>query len=131
MKRRILKVVLGALVALISGCATLDPQSAADQLVGTWVPEGTYAVYKITRASDGEINISGYSKYSGKELKILSSSWDGEVLRFTSYLASTNMKVIHENRLINSKRMSSTTVETQTGVPRNHRVVWNKRKNSF
>lgn len=116
-------------VAILGGCASPKGQNAEKVLTGTWKPEGSVAVYDIVFV-DGAVAISGYSEYSGKRLKILESSWDGEVLRFTSYLASTDMKVVHENRITGPATMESSIIETKTGKPRAHTVLWTKKSNS-
>lgn len=118
--------VTAATVALF-GCATMKGPSAEETLTGTWKPEGSVAVYEIAFV-EGTVTLSGHSEYSGKRLKILESSWDGEVLRFTSYLASTDMKVVHENRITGPDTMVSAIIETKTGQPRAHTVVWKKVK---
>lgn len=125
MKKWFERTTLAALVALVFGCATTRTASPEETLAGTWKPEGSVAVYEIEFV-DGAVKISGRSEYSGKRLKILESSWDGEVLRFTSYLASTDMKVVHENRIIGPDSMNSAIIENKTGQLRSHTVVWRK-----
>ena len=125
MKRRFLILALGSVLAC--SCSTLTQLSPEEILTGTWKPEGSVAIYEISFV-DGEVGVSGRSEYSGKHLRIIDASWDGEVLRFTSYMASTDMKVVHENRITSPSTMVSSIVESKTGEPRSHTVVWHKKK---
>lgn len=114
-------------VVALWGCTTMKKPSAEEILTGTWQPEGSVAVYKIV-VTDGEIQMSGHSEYSGKRLQLSDVSWDGDVLRFTSYMASTDTKVLHENRIKDSETMISQIVENKTGQPRSHTRIWKKVK---
>lgn len=113
------------LVAVLTGCSTPPKQSPEEILTGSWKPTGSVALYKIAFV-DGAVVVSGHSEYSGKRLAILEADWNGEVLRFTSYMASTNTKVVHENRITGTDTMSSSIVENKTGRSRAHTVVWRK-----
>lgn len=123
MKRRYWSMLLG--VVLACSCSTRKSASPEEVLAGTWKPEGSVAVYEIAFES-GEVKIAGRSEYSGKKMKITDALWDGEALRFTSYLASTDMKVVHENRLTGSDTMISSIIENKTGKPKAHTMIWKK-----
>ncbi|MDF7798034.1 hypothetical protein P4C99_01065 [Pontiellaceae bacterium B1224] len=113
--------------SLMGGCATMKGPSAEEILTGMWKPEESVAVYEIAVTDDG-VQMSGHSEHSGKRLQISDVSWDGDVLRFTSYLASTNMKVVHENRIKDAQTMISRIVENKTGQLRSHTVTWKKQR---
>ena len=74
--------------------------------LGTWTSDDSIAVYEITRGADG-VKIRGYSAQSGREMVVDAVEWDGEWLRFTTYMPATDHKVRHENRLLNAKTMES------------------------
>lgn len=127
MNRRMSVVLAVTMILGLSGCSTLQEQSPEEILMGSWKPEGSFALYRIA-FEDGAVTVSGHSEKSGKRLTILDAEWDGEVLRFTSYMASTNIKVIHENRITGTDTMVSSIVENKTGQPRAHTRVWRKIK---
>lgn len=125
MRKRLQWIICVIAALTLGGCATMRGPDAEEILTGTWKPEGSVAVYEIVMTV-GRIEMSGHSSYSGKRLQLSDVSWDGEVLRFTSYMASTEIKVMHENRIKDSETMVSQIVENKTGQPRSHTVVWTK-----
>ena len=125
MNRRLNLIVLATVVLSACGCSTFKEPSPEEILTGTWKPEDSYAIYQIA-FEDGAVKVSGHSEHSGKRLTILDAGWDGEVLRFTSYMASTDMKVKHENRITGRKTMVSSIIGNKSGEIRRHKRVWNK-----
>jgi hypothetical protein len=111
-----------ALLLGIAGCATRALHNPDEAIQGTWKSDESVAVYRIGMA-DGKLTVDGYSSFSGKEMIIDDVSWDGTLLRFTSYMPSTDFKVVHENRLVDSGTMVS-----QTEGQDAHTVTWKKQK---
>ncbi|MBN2703772.1 MAG: hypothetical protein JXR23_06120 [Pontiellaceae bacterium] len=107
MKRWIFKGALcaGLLVGL-SGCMVLsEPLNPDEDILGTWISDESVAVYDISRAADGRLEIQGHSSLSGREMIVSDVSWDGTVLEFATYVAATDYRVKHENRLLSSTEM--------------------------
>ncbi|MBN2685465.1 MAG: hypothetical protein JXR40_09320 [Pontiellaceae bacterium] len=107
MKRRIFNALLcvGLLVGL-SGCMLpAGSLNAEEAILGTWSSDESAAVYNISRADDGSLEVRGHSSFSGREMIVSDVSWDGTVLAFTTYVPATNYRVKHENRLLSSRKM--------------------------
>ena len=118
-----LKTALYAAFLLgIAGCTTRSLYDPDEAIQGTWKSDESVAVYEIGMA-DGKLTVEGYSSFSGKEMIIGDVSWDGTLLHFTSYMPSTDFKVVHENRLVDSNTMVS-----QTEGQDAHTVTWKKQK---
>ncbi len=117
-------VVFTALLLGLLGCTSsrMKAINAEEIIQGTWKSAHSVAVYEIALL-DGEMAVKGHSSHSGKELLIRGVSWDGETLKFTSYLPSTNFKVFHENRIVDHETMTSLTTGKST-----HTVIWKKEK---
>ncbi len=109
MKRWIFKGALCAsLLVGLSGCmVSSGPLNADEAILGTWSSDESAAVYDISRATDGRLEIQGHSALSGREIMISDVSWDGEVLKFKSYVPATDHRAEREARLINSKTMKT------------------------
>lgn len=121
MKPVIRTIVCLVLCTGLFGCVTGKPKLDADACVqGTWMSTNSVAVYRIAKV-DGKMTVKGRSSYSGKDLIIRDVSWDGKVLRFTSYMPSTNLKVLHENRLLDADTMTSLATGKST-----HTLIWKK-----
>ena len=123
-RKRVLILYSAVCVALLpglSGCTTSSPDPNA-AIQGTWTSEDSVAVYKI-EMTEGGLTVEGYSSFSGKEMIIDDVSWDGAILRFTSYMPSTDHKVVHENQLVDSNTMVS-----QAEGQGTHTVTWTKQK---
>ncbi len=115
-------VLAAACLAGLTGCATLGLFDAEKAIQGTWTSEKSSVVYAISKV-DGAMVVEGRSGISGKELMIGDVSWDGSVLRFSSYMPSTDIKVVHENRMKDARTMVST-----TGGGDGHTLTWIKQK---
>jgi hypothetical protein len=107
------KLLLLAMAVAMVGCAGLgDPSrhksTPAKALQGKWKPVDSVARYEIL-TKDKRLTIKAHSSLSGKKMEISNVSWDGKLLKFTSYMRHTNHKVHHINRLIDSETMESTT----------------------
>ena len=101
--------------------ASVKPENGDAAIQGMWTSEQSVAVYEIENM-DGKLQVRGYSSYSGKEMLIHDVQWNGTVLRFTSYMPSTDRKVVHENRLLDDETMVSTIVGHEGSV------TWKKKK---
>lgn len=122
MGRWVLILFCGAALLGWTGCASMKPLTADEAIQGVWKSELSVAVYEIKKV-DGAMQVKGRSSYSGKEMLIRDVSWDGSVLLFTSYMPSTDFKVVHENRLLDHETMVST-----TRGKGEHTVIWKKEK---
>ncbi|NLX24970.1 MAG: hypothetical protein GXY61_03275 [Lentisphaerae bacterium] len=109
MKRWIVKGALCASLWVgLSGCmVSSGPLNADEAILGTWSSDESVAVYDISRAADGRLEILGHSTLSGREIMISDVSWDGKVLKFKSYVPATDHRAEREARLINSKTMKA------------------------
>lgn len=109
MKRWIFKVSLCASLWVgLSGCMLFSgSRNAEEDILGTWRSDESVAVYDISRAADGRLEIQGHSSLSGREIMISDISWDGEVLEFKSYVPATDHRAEREARLINSNTMKA------------------------
>jgi hypothetical protein len=79
-------------------------------LVGTWEqernPYDTTTVRFTIAVEEGCFVVSGLDEADGEALKITSTRWDGEDLRFISLCPSTNHKAKHVLRILERGRMS-------------------------
>ena len=131
MKPVLRAMVCMGLLAALSGCVSGGSGGSAERNIqGTWTTSGSVAVYEIAMV-DGIMTVKGHSSYSGKQLDIRDVSWDGKVLRFTSYMPTTDLKVIHENRLLNATTMRSRTeirsrLDSVILGRTSHELVWRK-----
>lgn len=74
--------------------------NSSHPLVGTWVEEensfNTTAVVYTIKARKGRFCVRGVDESEGVALRISSTSWDGERLRFVSFFPPTRHKASHE-----------------------------------
>jgi hypothetical protein len=116
-----------ALMSLIFWGCTSTPApppepTKTDLIQGTWKSRASVAVYEIAE-TNGTLAVTGYSTFSGKEIQIRDTSWDGETLKFTSYMPMTDFVVHHENQLIDSDTMTSSITGNSS-----HTLIWKKVK---
>jgi len=74
--------------------------NSSHPLVGTWVEEenpfNTSTVVYTIKARKGSFCVRGVEEFDGVALRISSTSWDGERLRFVSLFPPTKHKASHE-----------------------------------
>jgi hypothetical protein len=77
------------------------PIARTHPIVGVWRPAGDERTAEWTIAANGDaFRVSAIDRYDGEAFVVSDVSWDGETLRFTSLMPSTQWEVGHAFRLV-------------------------------